>query len=670
MKKALARRCIPLMLALTMAVGLFTVCFGVAADTRDLKIKTFAAADLAAAAEEQGTVNDHDNPIFTTYQDTIGRVSTNPGNYLLHSLNIPFQDVPEGERNALITGDTIRLTVRLSADEIFMDGDLCQIEWLLGSGSYGSDYQTDWIVNYDDYEAETAQIDPTYGYEYKEFSLDILLVGDSWSEPDNAGEGKDAAQIRVKGLNEAPVTIYYIACDNVDTEQRLLECDGVAIGGRLGVPGYWDHVYPEGDQISGIVSYMGQHPTRNNDVEPFCYNAHGFDHKGNAANLMDSLGAELAAGDYAFGFKMKTLEAMGTTDKCLYSVWDGETKLQECVATQQMIKEAGGAGGGYCTVRVPFTVPESSAGHKITFQVELYDSNDYSLSQVYLYQVIDASTPVPEEAQAVIDAIGALDVGNAQGIAAARAAYNALSEINKAWVGDELADKLASFEKAQAEIAAVVDAITGLGDKAEVNETNYTEKKAALEAAEKLYANYVKANGQEKADQYITNAQALTEYRAAYDAAEAAAKEKLKDEAIKAVEALITAIGEVTEDNYADKEDDIVAAEEAMKQLEADYDAATAALVSNKADLEDARKKLDEFKQKPDVIYGDVNDDKKVDATDALWVLQHSVELRTLTETELKAADVTDLGKVDTKDALQILQKTVDLIDQFDVEKE
>ena len=71
-----------------------------------------------------------------------------------------------------------------------------------------------------------------------------------------------------------------------------------------------------------------------------------------------------------------------------------------------------------------------------------------------------------------------------------------------------------------------------------------------------------------------------------------------------------------------------------------------------------------------DVIYGDVNDDKKVDATDALWVLQHSVELRTLTETELKAADVTDLGKVDTKDALQILQKTVELIDQFDVETE
>ena len=79
-----------------------------------------------------------------------------------------------------------------------------------------------------------------------------------------------------------------------------------------------------------------------------------------------------------------------------------------------------------------------------------------------------------------------------------------------------------------------------------------------------------------------------------------------------------------------------------------------------------------QMKQKtmPNVMCGDVNDDKAVDATDALWVLQHSVELRMLTETEQKAADVTDIGKVDTKDALQILQKTVELIDRFDVEKE
>ena len=79
-----------------------------------------------------------------------------------------------------------------------------------------------------------------------------------------------------------------------------------------------------------------------------------------------------------------------------------------------------------------------------------------------------------------------------------------------------------------------------------------------------------------------------------------------------------------------------------------------------------------QMKQKtmPNVMCGDVNDDKAVDATDALWVLQHSVELRMLTETEQKAADVTDIGKVDTKDVSPTSWKTVELIDRFDVEKE
>lgn len=93
MKRPIARRCIPVMLALAIVAGLFTVCFGASAATRDLKLKTFYAADLAAAAQRAGTVNKHGTSIFTTYQDTIGRVSLNPGNYLLHSMNVPYQDI-------------------------------------------------------------------------------------------------------------------------------------------------------------------------------------------------------------------------------------------------------------------------------------------------------------------------------------------------------------------------------------------------------------------------------------------------------------------------------------------------------------------------------------------------------------------------------------------------
>ena len=133
--------------------------------------------------------------------------------------------------------------------------------------------------------------------------------------------------------------------------------------------------------------------------------------------------------------------------------------------------------------------------------------------------------------------------------------------------------------------------------------------------------------------------------------------------AAKAADDKIDAIPALDALTYADQ----AKVEDARKAYDA-LSEGQKALVLGLATLEAAEEKMATLE--PDVMYGDVNDDKKVDATDALWVLQHSVELRTLTETELKAADVTDLGKVDTKDALQILQKTVELIDQFDVEKQ
>ena len=667
MKRPIARRCIPVMLALAIVAGLFTVCFGASAATKDLKLKTFYAADLAEAAQRAGTVNKHGTSIFTTYQDTIGRVSLNPGNYLLHSMNVPYQDIEVNGRKALATGDTVRLTVWLAADDIYMDGDLCQIEFLLNGN--GPDYETDLVVGYDEYMTQETLVHPEYGYEYKVFTYDVLLSGDAWDNPANGsvetGGGTDVAQTRIKGMNEAAVTVYYVSLRNMETEQVLLDLDGVAIGGRTGVDGYFANVYPDGGQVSGIASYMGQYPGSRNNSEPYCYNAHGFDHKGNYALLMDSLGAQLAAGDYALGFRMKTLEALGTTDKCLYSVWDGETKLAECNVTQDMVKNAGGAGGGYCTIRVPFTVPESSDGHNITFKIQLYDSNDYGLSQVALYQVIDADTPVPAEAKAVIDAISGLDLADAQGIANARAAYDALSDLNKAWVGDEMADKLASLEKGRTAIAAVMDAIAGLGDKAELNDTNYTQKKQQLEAAEKLYADYVKSNGQEAADRFITNAQALTEYRTAYNEAEQTAKNKAKEAAVqKAIDA-IAAIGgadEINSENVDAKQALVDAADAALKELTDAYGQEALSEVTNSADLTAAKDKIAEIIAQPEYVLGDINNDESIDAADALMALQHSVKLITLNETQFSAANVDGNEAVDASDALMILQCSVNLI--------
>ncbi len=64
-------------------------------------------------------------------------------------------------------------------------------------------------------------------------------------------------------------------------------------------------------------------------------------------------------------------------------------------------------------------------------------------------------------------------------------------------------------------------------------------------------------------------------------------------------------------------------------------------------------------------VAGDVDDSGTVDASDALRILQHSVQLRTLSETEQIAADVAQDDLVDALDALRILQYSVKLIAGF-----
>lgn len=67
--------------------------------------------------------------------------------------------------------------------------------------------------------------------------------------------------------------------------------------------------------------------------------------------------------------------------------------------------------------------------------------------------------------------------------------------------------------------------------------------------------------------------------------------------------------------------------------------------------------------------YGDLNDDGKVDASDALIVLKIAVGKQTADETLTKLADVDGNKKVDASDALLILKKAVDKIEKFPVEE-
>lgn len=65
---------------------------------------------------------------------------------------------------------------------------------------------------------------------------------------------------------------------------------------------------------------------------------------------------------------------------------------------------------------------------------------------------------------------------------------------------------------------------------------------------------------------------------------------------------------------------------------------------------------------------GDINANTRINATDALLALQHSVELITLTEKQFDAADVDASGTVNATDALYILQYSVERINQFPAE--
>lgn len=68
------------------------------------------------------------------------------------------------------------------------------------------------------------------------------------------------------------------------------------------------------------------------------------------------------------------------------------------------------------------------------------------------------------------------------------------------------------------------------------------------------------------------------------------------------------------------------------------------------------------------LIWGDLNNDRKADASDALQMLKGVVGLYTFTERDQEIGDVDGSGEIDAADALLVLKKTVGLIDVFPAE--
>ena len=670
MKAHLHRRGISFLLSLLMVVGLFTVCgFGAVAEgeTKKLPLKTFSAKEMADAAAEKGTKNSHDSPIFTTYSQCIGRRSLNTSNYFIHTARVEHK---KGDKLQYYNGLSATMIVRLIADEGYSEGDLCSFDIAYMVGTYGEQYKYEFVVTWDEYDSAALEHDDVLGYDYKEFYMSVDFEGDVF---DIAEENSMELRV-ISRHSEYSTTVYSL--ELIDIEDNLLaKYEGNQLGGVPGIDGTYENIESDPENPAGIASYAGlDDPALNWRGEPYSiYNCDGQKELGSpGAILFDSLGMELPAGDYTVDFNMSTMYSLGMR-KVTYYVMAGETELAKEYIDKSKVDATVGSDSGIFEIRsLPFTVDADHANQKITFRVDLYNETDYKLQSATVNLVVPADAEAPAEAKEVIETLTDLQINDAAGIAAARTAYDALEMLPKAWVNAEkaLVEKLVSYEKAQTDAAALIAEITAVGNADDITAENYTTYTDKLVAAENSYKAFVGKYGEEDTAKLITNAANLTALRTAYDAAETEAKEKEKAADIKTVTDLIDAIGPVTEENYESKKEPIEAAEAALSSLKSKYGDAVASEVTNLETLTKAREDYDKFNAEPEVLYGDVNNDKKVDATDALWVLQHSVELRTLTETELKAADVTDLGKVDTKDALQILQKTVDLIDQFDVEKE
>ena len=130
--------------------------------------------------------------------------------------------------------------------------------------------------------------------------------------------------------------------------------------------------------------------------------------------------------------------------------------------------------------------------------------------------------------------------------------------------------------------------------------------------------------------------------------------------------AVIDYIGEVTVDNFRQKIYFIEFAETAKAAILKKY---PDTVILKDDVLLAARAKYDELTAEPadDIMYGDVDANGTVEATDALWALQAYVGSRQLDDIAFKAADVNLDEKVDTSDALAILQYAVKLRDKLPI---
>ncbi len=262
-------------------------------------------------------------------------------------------------------------------------------------------------------------------------------------------------------------------------------------------------------------------------------------------------------------------------------------------------------------------------------------------------------TRANQEAAAAVDAlINALPsakdmtIGDKAAVEAARAAYTNLTDVQKKLVKGLMTLRSAEtaiiqIERLIADAQPVVDMIAALPATADITVDDAVVVEAARDAYDDL---------DEETQAYVTNLAVLEAAEKAVADAIALANDK---EVAAAAEALINALCTPTDVAADDKE--------AIDAAKAAYDALTDA---QKAFLgEGVAEKLtacvDALDKVLSIKMGDINNDGKIDAKDALIALKIAVDKYTATDAEKAAADVNEDQKVDAKDALEMLKYAV-----------
>ena len=392
MKNSVLRRPLATVLSLLMVIGLFTICgFGtLAADTAESAvIQSWTVEQLDAAAAAKGTQNQHSKPIYEKTGTPLGRhVVTVGGNWLFHSVMIPREQYNEGDKLV------IKLLVWFNNASY---GNVMPIEpqWVStepGVKTFISDQQ----IN----QAE-IKTHPVYGYRYKEVEAEYTVTAA------DVADGITQMQVRVMLNGDEDINCYGGSIVNQTTGKTIFDWDGVAINGlgantndQTTVEAIRDNDNPY------LASYAGPESYTARTNEPYAsYNSDGLEE--GEAILMDSLGAILGEGRYAFYFNMASQFSLGEK-KVTYRAKDGDKVLAEQTIMLADVEATVGADTGTFEIRdLPFTVDAESAGHEITFEIVLHNSTDYYLKGVTLEKYVDPVSYTAAQLAASAEGLGA-----------------------------------------------------------------------------------------------------------------------------------------------------------------------------------------------------------------------------------------------------------------------